>query len=130
MKKLILGLLTVAIMVFGLVGAGSTAAHAGPYPGSVKTTTKATLVKVGKGKRATFAVTVKAGAAKPTGRVQVTCTKGGKKVVGHVKSYGGAPVKVKSGQLKRRGVWRCVVKFTGGGVYKSSKVVKKVRVRR
>lgn len=129
MKKLVLGMLTTALLTFGLVGVESTVAHADPYPGTVATKTKASLVKVGKARRATFAVTVTAGAAKPTGKVQVTCTKGGKKVTGIAKSYAGKPIKVKSAKLKR-GVARCVVKFTGTGVYKNSKVVKKVRVRR
>lgn len=129
MKKLVLGMLATALLTFGLVGVESTAAHADPYPGTVATKTKAKVAKVGKGRRATFAVTVKAGAAKPTGKVQVTCTKGRKKVVGAAKSYAGAPIKVKSAALKRGG-WRCVVKFKGTGVYKNSKVVKQVRVRR
>lgn len=130
MKKLVLGLLAAALMTFGLVGVSSTAAHAGPYPGTVTTTAKAKVGKVGAAKRATLTVRVKAGAAKPTGTVTTKCTNGRKKVTGPTKAYNGAAIKLKTGQLKKRGVWRCVVKFTGTGVYKNSKVVKKVRVRR
>ena len=130
MKKLVLGLLAAALMTFGLVGVDSPAAHAGPYPGTVKTVTKAKLLKVGKGRRATFSVRVKAGAAKPTGSVTTACTHGRAKVFGPTKAYKRAPLTIRTGKLAKRGVWRCTVKFTGAGVYKSSKVVKKVRVRR
>ncbi|MFJ9317616.1 hypothetical protein ACIRN4_25735 [Pimelobacter simplex] len=130
MKKLVLGLLAAVLLSAGLVAVQGTAAHAGPYPGTVATTTKAKVGKVGPGKRAKLTVRVKAGAAKPTGKVRVTCTQGRTKVAGPTKSYAGKPIAIKTGKLKKRGVWRCVVKFTGSGVYKSSKVATQVRVRR
>lgn len=108
-----------------------------PTPtGKAATTTRATAT-FAPGKRvATVRVKVtsrRADAARVTGRVQVRVTHG-KKVVRTVRATlgarGVAVVKVPRKALRRKGVYRVVVRYTGSGEHRASRDTARFRVRK
>jgi Tol biopolymer transport system component len=114
MKKLVLGLLATFLVAGGLVGFSGAAAQAGPYTGTVKTSTicKAGNVRVGQTNVVRVRVDPAAGNAEPRGKVTIRITRklGGYRFV-DTKNYNGRTIAFRSSRLTKKGKYTVTCKF-------------------
>lgn len=120
-KRMILAVLGALALTLGLVSGPALAGD--PYPGTVGTSTSINAPKtVEKGQSAQIAVRVGTrGSGRPAGRVTIT-VKGPGFAKSVSRAYGGAPVEMSTGRLKKVGTYKVTATFSGGrSVFKDSK---------
>lgn len=122
MKRIAFTVIAAAMMITGLSAAPS---HAGPYAGSVGTTTIAAIganARVGGTAAVKVRVVARSGNARVKGKIQVRCAgpRGAFKSASW-KSYTGPAAKsTRTPTLTRRGTWKCKVYFSYGSVFRGS----------